>query len=338
MRFPLVAALLVTAWLPPPGAAGGTPADVATAPRIVLARGLLTVNARDTSLARLLDAIATAARIRIEASHGPVKDEKVTVAFRNLPLVEGLRRILGDRGLVLVYATRGESGPRLTEVRVYDRGQGRAQAPDRPAVASLPAGLENLVPLPARNAGVPPQRPPLGRPGRWGRGPEAVDPLVQAVLSDGDPVMRLEAARELGRTWSDRAGEPLADVLQGDADTRVREAASLALGETWSPRAVAPLGRALLQDTGRAVREAAAAALADIGGEAAARALVAGLTDPDVGVRQRVAEALGEAGDPGALPVLLEVMVRDPSVWVRDSAADAAARLMASPAAAGRAR
>ena len=94
-----------------------------------------------------------------------------------------------------------------------------------------------------------------------------------------------------------------------DPDANTRRRAAHILGENREPRAVAPLGAAPADpDTG--VRQHAAEALGRIG-PAALQPLITAMADPDAEVRQLAARALGQIADPRAVEPLLAVL-RDP--------------------------
>ena len=86
----------------------------------------LSVTLADVPLADVLDRIAQQGQIRI-LLHGAT-DEKVSMEFNDLPLDQGLRRIIKDHDFILFYgeekAGPGQSSrPRLAEVRVYARSR-----------------------------------------------------------------------------------------------------------------------------------------------------------------------------------------------------------------------
>lgn len=84
------------------------------------------------------------------------------------------------------------------------------------------------------------------------------------------------------------------------------------LAQTRDQTAVAPLAQVLTRDREPQVRAEAAVGLASIGGEAALAALTEALTDENVSVRLRVADALGRFQDDRAQQ-MLDKMGRDDS-------------------------
>lgn len=159
-------------------------------------------------------------------------------------------------------------------------------------------------------------------------------PLIEALAS-GDWIVRMHAAKALGRIGAVEAVAPLVPLLQ-DKVKAVREetAAALAsigeaaipalldalqheewlvrlhavesLGKTKSPRAVEPLLSILFNDRDSAVREDAVRALGEIGDPQAVEFLFTAMREP--GLRTLAVEALGRIGDRRAVPVLVEVV------------------------------
>lgn len=108
----------------------------------------LTVNLRHASLHDVLQRIAQHTGVRF---HGTVKEERVSVMFRNLPLEQALKRLLRGQSFAAIFArteaTQGGTGPetRLTEVWLLSEGgqtvhsarqESAEPAPSDPAVTS----------------------------------------------------------------------------------------------------------------------------------------------------------------------------------------------------------
>lgn len=134
----------------------------------------------------------------------------------------------------------------------------------------------------------------------------ALAPFIAIYLTkEKSPFVRKVAAYALGQTGGSEATAALIIGLR-DKDMEVRGAAAVALSRTPDGAAIAPLIVAL-QDKSSFVRAHAAAALG-INGRAAAQAvppLIKVLTtDEDHEARRQAAEALGQIGEPSALPAL----------------------------------
>ena len=160
-------------------------------------------------------------------------------------------------------------------------------------------------------------------------------PLIKALHS-GDWIVRMHAAKALGRVRNADAVEPLVPLLQ-DKVKAVREEAAAALAtigeaaisfllkalqhEDWlvrlhaveslgkarSKRAVDPLLSVLFNDRDSAVREDAVRALGEIGDPQAVEHLFMALREP--GLRTVAVEALGRIGDRRAVPVLIDIVI-----------------------------
>lgn len=159
-------------------------------------------------------------------------------------------------------------------------------------------------------------------------------PLLQA-LSSNDWIVRMHAAKALGKVQSADAVEPLIPLLQdkvkavreeavtalaaiGDAaipallkalqheDWLVRLHAVESLGKAKSKPAVEPLLSVLFNDRDLAVREDAVRALGEIGDPRAVEHLFTAMREP--GLRTLAVEALGRIGDSRAVPVLIGVL------------------------------
>ena len=85
--------------------------------------------------------------------------------------------------------------------------------------------------------------------------------------------------------------------------------------------AVDPLSQALLADPSRWVREYAARALCEIGSTSAIDALIAGLYDTDMSVRESAVRSLGAIAGIEAGDALYQIALNDSDPWVRASVA-----------------
>jgi HEAT repeat protein len=159
-------------------------------------------------------------------------------------------------------------------------------------------------------------------------------PLI-ASLGNQDWIVRMHAAKALGRIKDARAIDPLIPLLQ-DKVKAVREEVTIALaamgeaalpsllealkhsewlvrlhavealGKSRSADAVEPLLWALFNDHDQAVREDAVRALGDLADGRAMEFLVTVMKEP--GLRPLAVEALGKIGDRGAVPILIAVL------------------------------
>jgi HEAT repeat protein len=118
---------------------------------------------------------------------------------------------------------------------------------------------------------------------------------------------------------------PLIKALD-DPNSSIRYLAAGQLGRLRDRRAVKPLIHSLQTDRDRVVRNWVAAALGDIGDPSAVEALIAILKDDDSGLRFCATEALGKIGDERAFRPLLTVL-EDKELYPRAYAAEALGRI-----------
>jgi len=137
---------------------------------------------------------------------------------------------------------------------------------------------------------------------------QTVLPALEAALRDDEDAGARNAAMEIYVKMGGAAVPPLLALL-GDADEEVRNFAAVMLGSTRDVRAVGPL-IAVLQDQDLNVRHAAAASLGQIGDARAVLPLVGALRS-EAWLQYPAIHALGEIGDPGAGPALLELLGDD---------------------------
>ena len=135
------------------------------------------------------------------------------------------------------------------------------------------------------------------------RNADTVAPLIP-LLQDKVKAVREEAAAALAAI-GDAAIPSLLKALQHE-DWLVRLHAVESLGKTQSKRAVEPLLSVLFNDRDSAVREDAVRALGEIGDPQAVEHLFTAMREP--GLRTLAVEALGRIGDRRAVPVLIDVV------------------------------
>jgi HEAT repeat protein len=152
-------------------------------------------------------------------------------------------------------------------------------------------------------------------------GAPAVPPLIEA-LRIGDERVRQKAVRLLGHIGDSRAAEAVAQALLDDSE-RVQYAAVLAISSFAPEEARLPL-LAALRCKPSSVRSAAAAKLSATAFHDARvlTGLMEASADADPTVRRHVIKALGQHGDPCAVPLLLKAIL-DGTPWVRAEAAEA---------------
>lgn len=123
------------------------------------------------------------------------------------------------------------------------------------------------------------------------------DPSVVKIFcilarSDADPLVRSAAARGLANMESDEVVPTLSDVAATDRSSYVRGDAVASLGRQAKPECMTPLVRSARGDPSEDVRSAAVEALRQFKDVAAAKVLVAALSDPSLGVSLKAWESL----------------------------------------------
>ena len=268
---------------------------------IQFANDHLTVDVKDTSLQELLQEIARQSGLII-VGYGS-SAERITIEFHQLPLEEGLRRILRHQSFAVEYARLTTEESRSTVLR-----------PKRLWILSR-----------AKNGS--PVQTTLVDNAKAGYSLEDVatdSPKIEAALTSDDALDRMDAVEALGESGRPEAVVPLSLALE-DEDEDVREAAITALANIGGDEAAQALAIAL-QDKDTSVREEAVEALAEIGGDEAAQALAIALQDKDTSVREEAVEALGEIGGESVI-LLLEQALADEDEYVRETAAETLAEL-----------
>jgi len=227
----------------------------------------LTVKLIQVPLRDVLLAIAQQSGLRIFLD--PALDDRLSLAFSNLPLEVGLRRLLGDRSALFLYTSPGEEGGlKLEEVRVYASRQAELLQPEPSSVGGddVAQSLREMLtdPEPAqriaaalalaegKQAGVAlgvlldllnTQKEPSIREEVLAVlqvfDTVPVEPIAKVALSDKRPSLRLQALTLLGRTAEadPRAKGILRQAARGDRDETVREVAQALLDSLEGPPA-----------------------------------------------------------------------------------------------------
>ncbi len=221
------------------------------------------LRAHQAELHQVLNQLARQANLDV-ISHVPL-DDKVTLAFQDLPLPEAISRLLRDYSFALRYSTQADwSG---------EEGPNNHRPGNRLVIFTTP--------LPSVADSV--NSPPLYIPGqeRW---------QWQLQLTNGSEGDRLDALVALAEEESDNATDAILVALQ-DPAARVRAEAVALLGEAGESESVTLLEQGI-NDVDRRVQQAALLALGDIGGEAARRALQRALAHPQANIRRTAAKQL----------------------------------------------
>jgi hypothetical protein len=236
--------------------------------------GKLSVDLRDADLADVLQQIAVRAGFQLTTS-GPLR--RVTAVFTDVSLEEGIRRLVRDHELMLVYrpAKADRAAGRLVEVHVF----AAAAAPDPVQPAAALAEINQML------------RQML----RSGSDQRTVARLTELLSLAADPPVRARAAWALGKVRAPAGATALAQALSDQA-AQVRIQAAFALRGIQGLQAIPALAGLLLRDPDATVRRAVAGALGTLRDASATEALRAALADADLSVRQQATQALRGQG------------------------------------------
>ncbi len=270
------------------------------AARVVVSvqHGLLSVQAENAALVDVLREIAKQADFQL-VIHGEL-EARISWAFANVPVADGVGDLLQNFSSVLIYASTSDRGPgALAEVLVL-RTQADSPNVERNAtnvrVAETDTEETPQIPL-FQSIDASDREEHLRTLRGLTRQPNAsvVKSLVYLLDDDQDPTIRSMAAIGLGKVRVDAAKAALIAALS-DEDTLVRRRAVQALGRRWGNDAVEPLSMALLSDPDPTIRREAALRLGRITSEESLVSLSMAESDTDDTVRRAVEHAMAQIG------------------------------------------
>jgi hypothetical protein len=157
----------------------------ASRPVVSIQDGRLSVKAEAVPLETLLSAISNKSGVPI--TYDALSARLITAAFDNVPLDEGLKRILTEQDVFLSYAA-GAAQHALTGVWIYPKGQGRAIEPAPPEAWAATAEFEqDLSTSPDWGTRVRAIEQVIER-----KGSDSIDDVLYA-LNDPNPNVRFSA-------------------------------------------------------------------------------------------------------------------------------------------------
>jgi HEAT repeat protein len=151
--------------------------------------------------------------------------------------------------------------------------------------------------------------------------------LMLQQLYSSDPSERIQAARAFCEIEDSRAIDRLLEFLVDDCPL-LRVSAAYALGRNRSAKAIPVLIRQLQQDWNDYVRKGIVWALGTNGDRQALAVLQKTLQFDTMAVRLWTASALGQLGDPQAIPLLSDRLLHDAVPAVRSNCAWALGKLL----------
>jgi len=236
--------------------------------------GKLSAKLKNSPLEKVLKEIMSQSGARIWLNDSI--DMAVTIEFQNIPVREGVRRILKDKNYAFLYAPH----------EIKEGG-----------VSIISAGKSKEIFTKAREA--PPKKPlqkpvqPTAKKGKAKKEKPPIETLIKDALESDDASKREDAIIALGESKDKKAIEAISKALANDPSEDVRLSSIDALLEIGDKSVVEPLSAAL-KDVDPWVRESAVEALGEIGGEAAIESIKGALNDEDGSVRELAQETLEE--------------------------------------------
>lgn len=203
-------------------------------------------------------------------------DGTVTIEFQNIPIGEGVRRMLKDKNYAFVYSRRDVKEGKLSIVSASKSKEIFTKVKEDPP-RKLP-----------QKTGVP-----VAKKDRPKKEQQPFESLVKDALENEDPGKREDAIIALGESKDKKAIEVISKALANDPTEDVRLSAIDALLDIGDKSIVDPLSTAL-KDRDPWVRESAVEALGEVGGEAAIEFIKNALNDEDGSVRELAQETLEE--------------------------------------------
>ena len=312
-----LAGVLLTALMPGAHDSMATSAEPRSEIKINLRAGTLSVHINNMPLVDILRTIGDEAGFKLVAL-GSLKS-RITQNFSDIPLAEGIHRLVGNRSVAIMYQIVDAPDNRkklqdIKEVWVFGSVRAAADGPVSDTRESLskndaaivssgdlgqPENLEsvdrtespndrdkNNPPQPGvagiKEAKTYPQFDKESEAGYW----------ADRLINNSDRPSREQAITELERIGSDTAVAAIATVL-GDNDAQLRRHAVESLGRTDNENAVQLLGQALLGDKDLSVRLSAVRSFANLNDEVSRAFLNTALKDKDAQVQSLARQALG---------------------------------------------
>ena len=297
----------------PMSAAAGQRSEI----KINLRGGTLSVHISDMPLADILQTIGDEAGFKLIVLGS--RESRITQNFSNVPLAEGIHRLVGNRSVAIMYQIADAPDNRkklqnIKEVWVFDSGGATADSPvadtreslskiDIAVVSSGDLSQSEKIESDAKTESPnDPQKYDPTQPNAAGIKEAATYPQfdkesdvgywADQLINNADRPSREQAITELQRIGSDTAVAAIATVL-GDNDVQLRRHAVESLGRTDNGNAVQLLGQALLGDKDPSVRLSAIRSFANQNSEVARAFLNTALQDKDARVQALARQELG---------------------------------------------
>jgi hypothetical protein len=236
---------------------------------VTFKEGRLSANIQNRSLESLAEEVSAKAGVDIILC-GDVGSQTVSLNFRNLPLDQGLRRILDKYDAFFFYGVEKQEPSSLKSVWVYPMREGRGIAPVPPESWGSTKELEPMLADPDPKVRARAIAALVGR-----KGEAALDAVLEA-LRDSDDQVRTEALYGAAKAGVDLPEESLRDLALNDASADVRFLALQSLANSPDAGSVAEMA---LNDSSEPVRGEAQEILRRLSGKRSPRP---GQTAPDL--------------------------------------------------------
>ena len=269
-----------------------------------LQKGFLSVDIDNARLEDVLKAIARQRgfkRLKVQGNAALVN--KISIRFQNLPLDQGIQRILRGRSYSLIYAQpkwdRGKAiSTTLEEVRIFGVGKGEQSFgfDSLEGKGSVPrTTLKGLIQQALYGEDAMTRVKAIVALAETGDS-AAIAAIEQALLEDAEQDVRETALEALVHLGPDHAVGPLARALAGEKSAGFREEIIQALAWLKDERAIEPLARVLREDDDSELRESALVAMMQLGGDKVIDPLASAIKNKDSNVRELAFFALAEVG------------------------------------------
>ena len=241
---------------------------------IKFSSGQLSVKLKNSPLEKVLKEIMEQSGARIWLNDAI--DTTVTTEFQNVPVREGVRRILKDKNYAFLYAPNEIKEGKLSIISASKSKEIFTKTKEAPPKKHPQKPVQPT----AKKSKAKKEKPPF-------------EALVKDALENEDAGKREDAIVALGESKDKKAIETIAKALVNDPSEDVRLSSIDALLEIGDKSVAEPLSQAL-KDRDPWVRESAVEALGEVGGEAAIEFIKNALNDEDGSVRELAQETLEE--------------------------------------------
>ncbi len=195
----------------------------------------LSVNLKNAPLSEVAAELSRVTKAKITLDNQK-RDEKVTIAFSNIPLKIGIQRIFGDNTIVEFPSGKDKALPKSLLSQLLPGNTQKAEEETLTDRASAPTNLEQLIDQ-ALNGQEPGERilalDKLAP--QASKAPEKIVPVFESALQDNDPQVRKKAINLVLYKRVPVSSETLHDVAVNDEDDELRGKAWVELASRGNP-------------------------------------------------------------------------------------------------------